>query len=71
MFGGLAGGQGVECLWEDARDLGNPYVVTDPYAECRQNQRRKIDAGSDLRLFKATIEAVAEIEDMENSEKAE
>lgn len=33
MWRGSAQGQGVECEWEDVRDIPNPYIVTDPLVE--------------------------------------
>lgn len=44
MYAGRAGGQGVACVWEDARLLPDPYVVTDPEAELRSNQRKQVAA---------------------------
>lgn len=42
MFGGTAKGLGVECFWEDIRDVSNPYVVVDPFKEFIQNQTRSV-----------------------------
>lgn len=42
MYRGDAGGAGVECAWDDARDITEPYRVADPYAEWRSNQKRKV-----------------------------
>ncbi|TBL80690.1 hypothetical protein [Paenibacillus thalictri] len=42
MYAGPADGQGVECIWEDMRDIGSPYTAVDPYEEFKQNQKRKI-----------------------------
>ncbi|WP_213527682.1 hypothetical protein [Paenibacillus sp. J31TS4] len=42
MYNGNAGGKGVECLWEDMRDVSNPYRVSDPHAEWASNQKRSV-----------------------------
>ncbi|WP_040949937.1 hypothetical protein [Gorillibacterium massiliense] len=42
MFRGEAGGRGVECRWDDPRNLPDPYVVTSPQDEWQSNQERKI-----------------------------
>lgn len=42
MYGGNADGEGVECIWEDVRDVPNPYVVTDPHAEWISTQKRSV-----------------------------
>lgn len=42
MLNGYADGAGVECLWEDMREVGNPHHVTDPYKEWASNQNRKV-----------------------------
>ncbi|WJH37066.1 hypothetical protein N6H14_16150 [Paenibacillus sp. CC-CFT747] len=42
MFKGEAGGAGVECLWEDQRQVAEPYQVSNPYEEWMENQARKI-----------------------------
>ncbi|WP_248928448.1 hypothetical protein [Paenibacillus hamazuiensis] len=42
MYAGPAGGRGVECVWEDMRDVGNPHVVTDPHEEFKMNQMRQV-----------------------------
>lgn len=42
MFGGTAQGQGVECFWDDARQVNNPHIVNDPIGEFNHNQTRKI-----------------------------
>ncbi len=33
MFAGSAQGRGVECEWEDHRDVSNPHVVNNPIIE--------------------------------------
>jgi hypothetical protein len=33
MFHGSAQGRGVECEWEDVRDIPSPYMVTRPSTE--------------------------------------
>jgi len=33
MFRGSAQGEGVECEWEDVRDIPNPYMVKQPIIE--------------------------------------
>ncbi|MFB7816230.1 hypothetical protein ACFC0X_18900 [Paenibacillus chitinolyticus] len=43
MFAGFAGGKGVECEWEDMRDVPNPMRVFDPMKEFMSNQIRKIE----------------------------
>lgn len=42
MFNGFADGEGVECLWEDIRNVSNPHIVIDPYKEWSSNQSRKV-----------------------------
>lgn len=42
MFKGFADGEGVECLWDDLRDVDNPHIVIDPYKEWTSNQNRKV-----------------------------
>lgn len=42
MYAGDAGGQGVECVWEDMRPVGNPHVVRNPAAELHSNQIKPI-----------------------------
>jgi len=44
MFAGTAEGKGVECVWEDVRDVSNPLVVHDPVREFISNQHRKVAA---------------------------
>jgi hypothetical protein len=33
MFRGSAQGRGVECEWEDVRDIPDPYMITRPHVE--------------------------------------
>lgn len=42
MYSGDAKGQGVECLWEDARPVADPHVAADPYKEWKSNQVKGI-----------------------------
>ncbi|MFD2615623.1 hypothetical protein [Paenibacillus gansuensis] len=42
MFAGTAGGQGVECIWNDMRSIGSPCLITDPVSELKQNQTRQV-----------------------------
>ncbi|WP_238178212.1 hypothetical protein [Paenibacillus contaminans] len=42
MYRGDAGGQGVECAWDDARGVSEPYTVSDPQGEWLNNQIRKV-----------------------------
>lgn len=44
MYNGDAGGKGVECVWNDQRDVSDPHLVTDPYKEWVENQKRKDSA---------------------------
>jgi hypothetical protein len=43
-------GKGVECVWEDVRDVSNPLVVHDPVREFISNQHRKV-AAQDSSVF--------------------
>ena len=47
MYAGDAGGQGVECVWEDLRHVQNPYVVRNPVAELLSNQTKQIGNSND------------------------
>ncbi|SFL67354.1 hypothetical protein SAMN03159341_108164 [Paenibacillus sp. 1_12] len=42
MFAGTADGRGVECAWEDVRNVSNPHIVIDPAREFISNQRRVV-----------------------------
>ncbi|WP_409342701.1 hypothetical protein [Paenibacillus sp. MBLB4367] len=42
MYRGDAGGQGVECAWDDARGVSEPYRVSNPQEEWLSNQYRKV-----------------------------
>lgn len=43
MFGGMVGdGQGVNCIWEDLRNVSNPHIAHDPIREFNKNQTRYI-----------------------------
>ncbi|MVP01984.1 hypothetical protein [Paenibacillus lutrae] len=43
MFAGFAGGKGVECEWDDMREVSNPLIVRDPVKELFSNQVRKLE----------------------------
>jgi hypothetical protein len=36
MFNGSAQGDGVECRWDDPRDIKDLHIVTDPILESNQ-----------------------------------
>ena len=42
MFAGTAGGKGVECMWDDMRNVDDPHIVTDPLQEFFRNQVRHV-----------------------------
>ncbi|MBD0383641.1 hypothetical protein [Paenibacillus sedimenti] len=44
MYAGDAEGyaQGVTCIWEDLRDIGNPHVALDPLEEFVRNQIKQV-----------------------------
>ncbi|MBP1990888.1 hypothetical protein J2Z66_002494 [Paenibacillus eucommiae] len=42
MYEGDCGGRGVACAWEDARNINNPHLVTNPHAEFSSNQIRQV-----------------------------
>lgn len=42
MFAGPAKDQGVECVWEDMRNVGDLHVVYEPIREFSMNQTRAI-----------------------------
>lgn len=43
MFGGDAGGSGVECHWDDIRETeADHVVVTDPVKEWASNQKKRV-----------------------------
>jgi hypothetical protein len=46
MFGGTANGQGVECVWEDMRNVSEPHIVHDPVSEFIMNQTRAVTSDS-------------------------
>jgi hypothetical protein len=50
MFAGLASGQGVECAWEDMRNVSEPHIVTDPNREFITNQTRVVSLDSVVAL---------------------
>lgn len=45
MFNGSAQGEGVECLWEDDRDVENPHIVTRGNAEYQWASTRLLMRG--------------------------
>lgn len=42
LFSGSIQGRGIECFWNDPRDLDEPYYVTDPQAELADIERHDI-----------------------------
>lgn len=50
MFAGDAGGQGVECVWDDLRGVSDPFPVTDPIVEFIRNQARAVGPNYFLNL---------------------
>lgn len=42
MFAGDADGQGVSCLWDDARDVSDPHIAVNPAEEFASNQVRQV-----------------------------
>ncbi|GIP35415.1 hypothetical protein [Paenibacillus sp. J2TS4] len=55
MYNGDAGGRGVECLWDDLRDVSDPHLVTDPHKEWAANQKRKDSSYPDTRMSSLAI----------------
>jgi hypothetical protein len=51
MYNGAAQGKGVECTWEDLRDVSNPHIVRNPLVEFSQNQKRQISPEGPAMLF--------------------
>lgn len=47
FFKGTAQGQGVECEWEDVRDIESPYIVTRANTEYRHITTSEIKAELD------------------------
>jgi molybdenum cofactor biosynthesis enzyme MoaA len=46
MFAGTAKGRGVECVWQDMRNVSEPHIVDDPIGEYIMNQTRAVTPDS-------------------------